>query len=54
MNGKLGQAHNNLAVICMLTGRLDEAEAEVKLAERNGFRVNPRFKDDLNAARKKQ
>lgn len=51
LNGKLGAAHNNLAVIYMLTGRLDEAEAEVKVAEKNGFPVNPRFKDDLKRAR---
>jgi tetratricopeptide (TPR) repeat protein len=53
INGKLGAAHNNLAVIYMLTGRLDEAEAEVKAAEKNGFPVNPRFKEDLKKARAK-
>ena len=46
-NGKLGAAHNNLAVICMLTGRLDESEREVKAAEKAGFAVSPKFKDDL-------
>lgn len=48
---KYGEAHNNLAVIYMQTGRIAEAEREVALAERNGFRVNPRFKDDLRARR---
>jgi Flp pilus assembly protein TadD len=47
VNPKLGEAHNNLAVIYMTTGRLKEAEAEVKAAEKTGFRVNPQFKDDL-------
>jgi tetratricopeptide (TPR) repeat protein len=47
VNGKLGAAHNNLAVICMLTGRFDEAEREVKAAEKAGFAVSPKFKDDL-------
>jgi tetratricopeptide (TPR) repeat protein len=46
-NGKLGAAHNNLAVICMLTGRLDEAEREVKAAEKAGFTVSSQFKQDL-------
>ena len=47
VNPKLGEAHNNLAVICMQTGRLVEAEQSLKLAEKAGFRVNPQFKDDL-------
>ena len=46
-NPKLGQAHNNLAVVYMQAGRLDEADQEIKLAEKNGFRVNPQFKEDL-------
>jgi tetratricopeptide (TPR) repeat protein len=47
VNPKLGEAHNNLAVIYMQTGRLSEAEQEIKFAEQSGFRVNPQFKDDL-------
>jgi len=46
-NDKLGAAHNNLAVIYMLTGRFDEAKDEVKAAEKAGFPVSPRFKEDL-------
>jgi tetratricopeptide (TPR) repeat protein len=46
-NPKMGEAHNNVAVVYMLTGRLDEAKAEVKLAEKAGFKVNPKFKEDL-------
>jgi len=46
-NPKLGAAHNNLAVICMLSGRLEEADREIKAAEKAGFAVSPRFKDDL-------
>ena len=48
---KLGEAHNNLAVIYMITGRLDLAEKEVALAEQSGFKVNPKLKDDLKARR---
>jgi tetratricopeptide (TPR) repeat protein len=50
VNSKLGEAHNNLAVICFLTGRLDEADKEMKAAEKSGFSVNLRFKDDLKKA----
>ena len=46
---KLGEAHNNLAVVLMLTGRLDEAEREVELAEKSGHRVSDAFKADLKA-----
>jgi tetratricopeptide (TPR) repeat protein len=47
VDGKMGAAHNNLAVIYMLSGRLDEAEREMKAAEKAGFTVSPKFKDDL-------
>jgi tetratricopeptide (TPR) repeat protein len=46
-NGKLGAAHNNLAVILMLSDRLDEAEREIKAAEKAGFTVSAKFKEDL-------
>lgn len=51
VNPKLAEAHNNLAVVYMQTGRLDEAEIEQRLAERNGFRVHPQFKEDLKKAK---
>jgi len=47
VNPKLGEAHNNLAVIYMETERYDLAEREIALAEKSGFRVNSHFKDDL-------
>jgi len=47
---KLGEAHNNLAVVCMLTGRFADAEQEIKAAEKSGFRVNPQLKEDLKKA----
>jgi tetratricopeptide (TPR) repeat protein len=53
-NPNLGEAHNNLAVIYMQTGRLDEADRELTLAEKSGFRVNPQFKDDLRELRNKK
>ena len=44
---KFGEAHNNLAVVYMLQGRLDEATQHLKAAEKAGFHVNPHFKADL-------
>jgi len=42
-----GAAHNNVAVFYMMEGRLDEAKQSVLAAEEAGFRVDPRFKEDL-------
>lgn len=50
VNGKLGAAHNNLAIVYLRTGRLKEAAEEIRLAERAGFRVSPRLKEDLAQA----
>jgi tetratricopeptide (TPR) repeat protein len=52
VNPKLGEAHNNLAFVHFRAGRLDEAESELKAAEKAGFPVNPRFKDDVQKAKK--
>ena len=46
-NAKLGEAWNNLAVVYMESGRRREAEEAVRNAEKNGFRVNPRLKEDI-------
>ena len=47
-----GDAHNNLALVLMLTGRLDAAEREAKLAEKDGVEVSPRLKDEIRKRRK--
>ncbi len=47
VNPKLGEAHNNLAVLFMIRGRKKDAEDAVKAAERAGFRVNPNLKADI-------
>jgi tetratricopeptide (TPR) repeat protein len=47
---KLGEAHNNLAVVYLQTGRHAEADAEIKAAEKSGFRVNPQLKEDVKKA----
>jgi tetratricopeptide (TPR) repeat protein len=44
---KFGEAHNNLAVVYMLQGKLAEAETQVQQAEKSGYRVNPQLKVDL-------
>jgi tetratricopeptide (TPR) repeat protein len=44
---RLGDAHNNLAVVYMLMDRLDEAERELRLAEKAGVSVSPRLKEEL-------
>jgi tetratricopeptide (TPR) repeat protein len=49
----IGEVHNNLAVVCMLTERYDEAEREIALAEKAGFRVSDGLKSDLKARRRK-
>jgi Tfp pilus assembly protein PilF len=51
---KAGEPHNNLAVLYMLTGRLDDSTKEVALAEKVGYRVNPQFKKDLEDKRKRK
>ena len=48
---KSGDAHNNLAVVLMLEGRLDEAAREVAAAEKAGLRVAQRLKDEIQTRR---
>ena len=47
-NPKLGEAHNNLAVVYMMNGQRQEAQRSVSLAEKAGFRVNPQLKQDID------
>jgi tetratricopeptide (TPR) repeat protein len=42
-----GQAHNNLAVLYMMAGRIPEARQEAAAAEKAGFAVNPKLKEEL-------
>lgn len=44
---KAGEAHNNLAVVYMESGRLDEADKAVTAAEKAGFKVHPQLKKDI-------
>ena len=49
----LGEAHSNLAVVYLVTGRVSEADAAVRAAEKAGFKVNPKLKDDIAGAKAK-
>jgi tetratricopeptide (TPR) repeat protein len=49
VNPRLGEAWNNLAVLHLGAGEKARAEEAVKNAEKAGFRVNPRLKDDIKA-----
>jgi tetratricopeptide (TPR) repeat protein len=50
---KAGEAYNNLAVLYLQSGRIEEAEKATKTAEKTGFRINPALKDAIAAAKKK-
>jgi len=42
-NPKAGEAHNNLAVVYLETGRVNEAYASLQSAKKAGFNVNPQL-----------
>ncbi len=48
-NPKLGAAWNNLAVIYMRTGRIEEAGKALERAKKAGFGVNPRLEQDIES-----
>src|SRR5688500_13728813 len=49
-DGKLAEAHNNLAVVLFLTGRAKEAREQATLAEAGGFKVPSGLKRDIEQA----
>lgn len=48
---KFGEAHSNLAVVYLVSGRYDEAMREVDAAEKAGFKVNPKLKEAIRGRR---
>jgi Tfp pilus assembly protein PilF len=44
-----GEAHSNLAVLYLQTGRYREADDEVRAAEKAGYKVHPQLKQDIKA-----
>jgi Tfp pilus assembly protein PilF len=49
---KFGEAHSNLAVVYLVSGRYGEAQHEVDAAEKAGFKVNPKLKDEISGRSK--
>ena len=47
---KFGEAHSNLALVCLLTGRAPEAQDHVRIAEEAKFQVNPELKRQIRDA----
>ena len=47
---KFGEAHSNLALVCLLTGRAAEAQEHVRLAEEAKYHVNPDLKRQIRDA----
>ena len=45
---KTGEAHNNLAVLYLETGRFDQAKASLRAAEKAGIKVHPELKAQIN------
>ena len=43
-----GDAHHNLALVCAITDRLDEAEREVGLAEKANVPIHPRLREEID------
>ena len=52
LDSSAGEAHNNLAVVYLTTGRIEEAAREVALAEKGRFKVNPDLKAEIAEKRK--
>ncbi len=50
---KFGEALSNLALVCLLTGRAQEAQSYVRVAEEAKFTVNPELKRRIREALQK-
>lgn len=48
-DSKSGEAHNNLAVVYLMTGRFADAEQSLGAAKKAGFRVNPQLEQDIRS-----
>lgn len=51
-DNRSGEAHSNLAVVLLETGRYAEAETEIKAAKKAGFRVNPALEQEIQNRKK--
>jgi len=50
---KFGEALSNLALVCLLTGRAEEAQSYVRVAEEAKFTINPELKRRIREALQK-
>lgn len=48
-DARLGEAHNNLAVVYLETGRIDEALASLESAKKAGVKVNPELEKAIRS-----
>jgi tetratricopeptide (TPR) repeat protein len=48
---RAGEAHNNLAVVYLETGRITEAEASIRAAKKAGFKVQPQLEQAIKQAK---
>jgi len=48
-----GEAHSNLAVVYLETGRIDDAHASLQAAKKTGFKVNPQLEQVIKDRLKK-
>lgn len=46
-DSRAGEAHNNLAVVYLETGRIREADASLRAAKKAGFKVNPQLEQAI-------
>ena len=46
-DGKSGEAHSNLAVLYLETGRIREAAESLQAAKKTGFKVNPQLEKEI-------
>jgi tetratricopeptide (TPR) repeat protein len=51
-DSRTGEAHNNLAVVYLMTGRYGDADRSLAAAKKVGFRVNPNLEADIKAKKK--
>jgi len=51
-DNRSGEAHSNLAVVLLETGRITEAEAALKAAKKTGFKVNPALEQEIQNRKK--
>jgi tetratricopeptide (TPR) repeat protein len=49
---KTGEAHSNLAVVYVETGRYADAERSIAAAEKAGYKVHPQLKQDIKDRKK--